>query len=837
MIKYQPNAVEIQVARYSGLSVNMFGRLLMLWVVASAPFPTLNAQPQKPGVISGHIQDRFGKRIEGASVSVVGKGSGSSSEADGSYRIDGVPAGRIRVEAQAMGYAPLSKVIQLAEGASVTCNFELIASQQQLGEVSVSGQSVNQRVIREIRQSGFSVSVLNLNDFANKTVDINQVLRQASGVLIRENGGMGSDFTFQINGLAAKIYIDDVPMDQYGSSMTLNNIPVNLVDRVEVYKGVVPAHLGGDAMGGAVNIVTKQRTRRFLDASYSLGSFNTHQAAITGSVRDQHTGLKLRASMYYNHSDNDYTMYSDGNYNIALTMVRLDPETGDYRQVTIDRARRFHDRYRSAMGELEAGVEKVSWADWFTVGLTYSGNDKQNQLGATVNSVYGGNWTTERYWMPALKYRKDHFLVRGLHANIYANYAQRQSVNRDTARFRYDWSGGWLANAGSREADPVHSEWDDRGTVLRSNFTYALDSGQRHQLNLNYTFSTTKRRAYDRTQEDSYWQDQSGLPKFLGKHVVGLTWQGQWISRRLITSLAAKYYGMDTRITLDERVLDGQGQPTGGAITRRKNFFSYPSMALALRYRLLDDAGIKASVERGYNLPETTALFGDGQFVRANYDLKPERSDNANVGVYYNRFFGNHFVNIDLSGFYRDAKDYIASRVLDDNIHYQSQNFPGVKLYGLEAETKYGFRDFLSVSANISYDRAYDNWKYTGDNHSQVSITYGEQLPNRPWIYGNIDVMLAKKDLFKKDTRLQLNYLYQYVHWFYLTWEKLGYAGALNYVPTQTVHSAVLTYSWRSDRYNLSAEARNLTDDRLYDHFRLQRPGRAFYLKFRVSIM
>ncbi len=53
-------------------------------------------------------------------------------------------------------------------------------------------------------------------------------------------------------------------MDYLGTSLTLNNIPPSMIERIEVYKGVVPVHLGADALGGAVNIVTKDEYRCFL---------------------------------------------------------------------------------------------------------------------------------------------------------------------------------------------------------------------------------------------------------------------------------------------------------------------------------------------------------------------------------------------------------------------------------------------------------------------------------------------------------------------------------------------------------------------------------------------
>lgn len=785
--------------------------------------------------IYGEIKSKMGEPLIGATVKAGAIGAVADSA--GNFRINVPLTGKVTLTVSSIGYRPQVRDVFLKSGQQVHLEFTLTEDNRQLGEVIVAGAGGNQHKVKQLKESGFNVNVIDANEFNNISTDINQVLKRTTGVLIRESGGVGSDFTFQVNGLAARIYIDDIPMDQYGSSMTLNNIPVNLVDRIEVYKGVVPAHLGSDAMGGAVNIITKQKNRKFLDASYSYGSFNTHQAAITGGIRNNKNGFKLRASTYYNYSDNNYMMYSDSVYNVDLRIVQKDEASNTYRQVSIDKARRFHDTYRSVMGEVEVGFEKVKWADWLTIGLTYAGNKKEHQLGTTVNSVRGGFWTENKFLMPTIRYRKNNFLVPGLFANIYANYSNNKDRNRDTALYRYDWTGHWAANWGGDPLKEVYTKYFDNSYTGRANFNYNLDKEADHSLNLNYTFSTTQRKVYDEIETNPYKKDLSGLPSRQGKHIVGLAWQGQWLNRKLITVTSVKYYGMSTRAAIDGRTFDEFGKPISGEIYTRKDFFGYPSASLAVRYRITPDWGLKGSVERGYNLPEMTALFGNGQFVVANLDLKPERSDNLNFGTYYNHFIGEHFINLDASVFYRNSKDYISSQMLPDNIHSQSQNFPGVKLFGYEAEAKYGYKDLINLSANFSYDKATDNWKYTDTTNSQVSLTYGEQLPNRPWMYGNAGLTLARRDLLGKGSRIQMNYMYQYMHWFYLTWAKLGSPGSKNFVPGQTVHSLILTYSWKQDVYNISVEARNFTNERTYDNFRLQKPGRAFYVKWRISLM
>lgn len=80
---------------------------------------------------------------------------------------------------------------------------------------------------------------------------------------------------------------------------------------------------------------------------------------------------------------------------------------------------------------------------------------------------------------------------------------------------------------------------------------------------------------------------------------------------------------------------------------------------------------------------------------------------------------------------------------------------------------------------------------------------------------------------------LSLTYDNAYVHRFPLYWENISARGKEE-VPSQLAHNLALTYSLGGGRYNFTLECRNLTDERLYDNFSLQKPGRAFYGKVRI---
>ncbi len=787
------------------------------------------AQSPKKHALSGFVKDNFGKPIPGATIRLKDQHTGTSSDIDGYYKLQLNSSTDAILHVTAVGYHSEERAVN----EKLIQDFQLIEDRNYMEEVTVSayGKTENEKKVAEIKRSGFNVSVIDMNKHANEAANLTQILKRATGVTIREDGGLGSNFVFRINGLDAKIYIDGVPMENFGSSMSLNNIPVNLIDRVEVYKGVVPAFLGSDALGGAVNIITKRRARPYLDLSYSYGSFNTHQAAIVGTFTNPKNKLSFRMNAYYNHSDNDYNMYTNEKYNVLIE------KTVDNKYFAVPKAKRFNDAYTSTMGQLEVGFRDVSWADQFYAGFTYSQNHKENQIGASLSKVFGGAWSESNYLMPTLNYKKSNFLVNRLYADIFTSYSYDTRYVRDTAKYNYDWTGAWVSNYEGTTPNPQKDmKYNLSNYLARVNLNYDFDEARNQSINFNYNFNSNDQKEYDLVGN----YNRSGLPSYLGRHILGLSWQNQWFDKRLSNVLAVKYYRMDASKDIDERKFDGNNNLISGEIIHQKKQGNYYSMSLASRYRITKDGGWKLSYERAYNLPSMTALFGDGVNTIGNWAVKPERSDNINTGFYYNTYINqNHFLNVDVTGFYRLAANYINSRAVIQNgiSYFQSYNEEGVKLYGFEAEVKYGFKDLLAVTLNGSYDKALYNKKYTDDSRQQISSNYNKQLINRPWVYGNADISLIQNNWFQQGSRVQLSYLYQYTHWFYLTESDQGSLESKDLIPSQNIHSAVLSYAWDRNKYNVSFEARNLTDERAYDNFRLQRPGRAFYVKLRLSIM
>ena len=164
----------------------------------------------------------------------------------------------------------------------------------------------------------------------------------------------------------------------------------------------------------------------------------------------------------------------------------------------------------------------------------------------------------------------------------------------------------------------------------------------------------------------------------------------------------------------------------------------------------------------------------------------------------------------------------------------QYENVSSVDIKGVEGEVRYNWKDYLQAIVNCSYQDARDKQKYRADG--KPSISYDNKVPNRPWLFSNAELNFILRDLFQKNSKIRVGYNYQYVHWFFLTWEGYGVLESKSKIPTQHLHSAVLSYSWNKERYNISLECNNLFDNTLYDNYMLQKPGRSFFCKFRLFI-
>jgi hypothetical protein len=98
-----------------------------------------------------------------------------------------------------------------------------------------------------------------------------------------------------------------------------------------------------------------------------------------------------------------------------------------------------------------------------------------------------------------------------------------------------------------------------------------------------------------------------------------------------------------------------------------------------------------------------------------------------------------------------------------------------------------------------------------------------------------MDVTFSWHDAITRDDVLSVTYDNQFLNRFYYYSSRIGANRDDYMVPTQFSHNISLSYSIKGGKYNFSVECRNITNEKLYDNFSLQKAGRAFYGKVRIA--
>ncbi|BBK93376.1 TonB-dependent receptor [Parabacteroides distasonis] len=761
-------------------------------------------------MISGKVLSTEKTTVDFATVYLKGTNYGGTTNEEGIYHLQ-APAGEYTLVVSAIGYKTVEKPVKLMRGERTKMNVVISPQATELDEVVVVSNGVTR-----LKRSAFNAVALDTKALQNSTQNLSEALAQAPGMKIRESGGVGSDMQLMMDGFTGKhikIFIDGVPQEGVGSSFGLNNIPVNYAERIEVYKGVVPVGFGTDAIGGVINIITKKnRNKWFLDASYSYGSFNTHKSYVNFGQTFR-SGLTYEINVFQNYSDNNY--YVD-------TPVK-DFTTGAINKKKIEHVKRFHDTYHNEAVIGKIGFVDKKWADRLMFGFTYSHMYKDIQTGVRQEVVFGGKYRKGYSIMPSLDYRKRDFFVRGLDVVLTANYNKNMTNNVDTSSYEYNWRGEMrpLRMPGEQSYQNTRSDNNNWNGTLTANYRI----GKAHTFTFNHVINAFRRSNQSLLNEDS---EANAIPKETRKNISGLSYR-LMPTEHWNLSVFGKYYNQ----FIAGPVATSSAQDD---YIRTTNSVSAMGYGAAGTYFILKSLQAKLSYEKAYRLPTNEEMFGDEDLETGDISLKPENSDNVNLNLSYNETFGKHSVYVEGGLIYRNTKDYIQRNISDlSGGKYGATyvNHGRVETKGYNISVRYGFANWVSVGGNFTQMNVRDNVKTVTSGTNQESLTYGARMPNLPYQFANSDVTFYWRNLWKKGNTLSVTYDNLYMHSFPLYSEAVGSESEF-VVPTQFSHNLTLSYGIQNGRYNISFECRNLTNEKLYDNFSLQKAGRAFYGKVRV---
>lgn len=764
-------------------------------------------------LISGRVVSSDNESIDFATIHLKGTSFGAQTDEKGRYRFS-APEGEYTLVVTAMGYKGVQRKITLNRHERRTLDFTLRPDTKELNAVTVTATGVSR-----VQRSAYNAIAIDTRDMQNTTKNLSDALATAPGVKLRESGGVGSDMQLMLDGFSGKhvkVFIDGVPQEGVGSSFGLNNIPVSFAKRIEIYKGVVPVGFGTDALGGVINIVTEKQPRRwFLDASYSYGSFNTHKSFV-------HFGQALKNGFTY--EINAFQNYSDNDYHVDAPIKNF--ETGSFNEAEKVRVRRFHDNYHNEAVVAKAGITGKPWADRLMVGFTYSHMYKEIQTGVRQKTVFGEKHRYGHSLMPSLEYSKRNLLTKGLNVVLTANYNRNATTNVDTARYQYNWLGERqeLNSPGEQSYQRTRSDNDNWNGTLTANYHI----GQAHAFTFNHVFNAFRR---ENTSLLAAKEQTDAIAKETRKNISGLSYR-LMPSEHWNVSAFGKYYRQYVAGPMATTSTGSNYERT----SRKVDSWGYGA---AGTYFILPELQVKLSYEKAYRLPTIEEMFGDEDLESGDIGIRPENSNNLNLNLSYSAKLDDHSVYAEGSLIYRDTRDYIQRNVQDlsggrENATYT--NYGRVLTKGYNLSVRYAFKHLLSVGGNFTQMDVRDNEKYQigSTGHAVENLGYKARISNVPYRFADYDVTFYWHKLGGKDNLLTLTYDSQYTHRFSYYPEIFGSTNDF-YVPNQFAHNLLVSYSLKGGRYNFSFECRNLTDEKLYDNFSLQKAGRAFYGKIRVS--
>jgi len=676
----------------------------------------------------------------------------------------------------------------------------------QLSEVVLTGQSP----IKQVQKAAYNVVAIEAQQLRNLNSNATDMLARVSGVKMRETGGVGAEANINLNGFTGRhvrIFIDGVPMNEANASFRINNIPAELIERIEIYKGVVPVTFGADALGGAINVVTRKSRYNYGNLSYTFGSFNTHKSTLNlGQFLTDNISVELNA--YQNYSDNSYKVFTE----------YLDLQTGTYSKEK-RWFKRFHDRYHNEAIIGRVNIFDEKWADKLSFALNYSQEDKQLQNANLMQKVFGGKYRKSHNYSSSVEYEKKNIL-NGLSFFLTGRYDFTTTQNVDEEARRYSWTGEYEPMVTRGESQLQNTIFEGKTGYITSHLDYQLS--EKHSFQLTHTFSNYIRRNKNMLITN-YTLDSDFMRRVNEKNISGFSYKFTPSERWNILAFG-KYYntavtgpviisGQGSRAVYEEETHHTQAWGYGGATT----------------YQLLKPLQAKLSYEKSFRLPTDTELFGDGDLEIGNYKLKPENSDNLNVNLSYQPAFKVHSFLVEVGFAYRYIKDYIIRSIISAGVNEGSagsRNHGKVLNMGVDATLRYFYKDVFSVGGNLSYMNLRNKEEFT--ETGRPSAIYNDRLPNMPYLFGNADATCNIGSLIAKHDKLSLNYNLFFTEEFFTSWQS---EGTKIKVPRQLSHDVSLTYYTPNKRLSLSVEAKNITDELLYDNYSLQKAGRAFYAK------
>lgn len=771
-------------------------------------FYGLTANAQKNFVLNGTVTDsKTNEPLENVSVAISDIKKNTLTNVQGFFEIKNLKQGIYFLSTSIVGYTPTQTKITLKSDSVLTIQIKMVSKTTELSEVTIIGETEEQTDAKKVKQNVMPVTIITAKQIENRAGNLNEILARQAGIQIRYSGGLGSDSRISVRGLEGKrvqIFIDGNPLNTPDGSLGINDLPVQIIERIEIYKGSVPAWLGGDGLGSAVNVIFRHRDVSYIDASVSRQSYNTQLTSLILKKSFDKQGIEAGFGVFDTRSDNDYTMQSP-----------FQPEL---------KIRRDHDKYHSLLMGGAIRFHKF-WFDEIEIEGAYVRNDKQIQ-GIYQNIQHVESKSNAYVGVLSLTKKNCANNKLGLKYNLI--YAKFNVKLTDTSSFNYNWDGTRIPSRfGKGELGNGPNLSTNLQQDLRQRFNLDYRLSKTFTLNLNNTARYVTFNPNDDVGNAFLGYNVYNYPGSVKNSITGFTAESRFKEEKLLFSAAIKHYynivdGYNTSIYLNNSKPD-----------KLRNITTEIGYNAGFRYNFTKSFLTKGSYERGVRLPNNTELFGDGILITPTTTLKPEIADNFNLGLIYDHSDKkDKRLQVETNGFYMNVENLI--QLSGNGLTLGYVNYAKANIIGADVDIKYDVTKNIFTSFNATYQILTDIQKFIPETNVP-NPTYKLQIPNTPQFFMNWNVELHKTGLLGKSSKTRIMYdgsfVEQYSYGFNISiYDKF-------FIPQYLTHTISVEQSFKHGRYTITSEVNNITDQIIINNFNQPLAGRTFRLKLRYLLL
>jgi outer membrane receptor for ferrienterochelin and colicins len=591
------------------------------------------AFPQKAtdANINGHIINKTtGEHIAYGAVAIKGTTIGTTADATGHYHLKNLPVGKFTIAFSYLGYKSIEKEITLTAGKTVELNFEIEEDAVQLEGVVVSA---NRNEVNR-KEAATIVNLITPKLFENtNSVCLAQGLSFQSGLRVETNCQNCGFQQVRINGLDgpySQILIDSRPIfSALAGVYGIEQIPTNMIERVEVVRGGGSALFGSSAIAGVINIITKEPTSNSVTVSNTTNliggektDINTTFNASVVSDGNKAGIMIFGSSRQRNPFDYDGDGFTEiGKLNTKTVGFRGYYKTSDYSKLMLE----YHN-----LGEFRRGGNKLD--------LPAHEADITEQIEHDINT--GG-----------LKY--DIFSKNNRHH--FSIYASAQNIDRKSYY-------------GAQKDPNAYGKTTDITYVGGAQYTYSMDTllFMPAELTMGAEYNKDKMNdeqlGYNRTID----QDVNTKSAFV---------QNEWKNKKLSVLLGAR--------------LDKHNLIKDPVVSPRFNFRYAPNEQI--NFRASYSSGFRAPQAFDEDL-HITAVAGEVTLIELDPNLKTEKSQSYSMSADLYKDFGKIKTNLLVEGFYTNLDNVFVLEEMgtdsEGNIILERTNGSGAVVKGINLEGK-----------------------------------------------------------------------------------------------------------------------------------------------------